>query len=70
MDADPADDRTGAGSLGRRGSRCLVAGCTCKDARIVSARRARFFAALARSNGETAWRVIAPDPGWVLPAAS
>ncbi len=41
---------------------CLVAGCTCKDARIVSFRRAAFFAAIARRTGETADRVIAPDP--------
>jgi hypothetical protein len=46
---------------------CLVAGCTCKDARIVSFRRARFIAAMARQNGETADRVIAPDPEWRIP---
>jgi hypothetical protein len=50
------------------GSRtCLVDGCPCKDARIVSQRRAAFFAAVARRNGETADRVIAPDPAWSLP---
>ena len=27
---------------------CLIDGCTCKDARIVSHRRAAFFAAVAR----------------------
>ena len=48
---------------------CLVAGCPCKDARIVSTRRARFFAALASRAGETADRVIAPEPGWALPLA-
>jgi hypothetical protein len=47
---------------------CLVAGCTCKDARIVSHRRAAFIAAKARHNGETADRVVAPDPDWRLPA--
>ena len=47
---------------------CLVAGCACKDARIVSHRRASFFAAAARQNGETADRVIAPDPEWRLPS--
>ena len=36
---------------------CLVAGCSCKDACIVSHRRAAFFAALARRTGETADRV-------------
>ena len=45
---------------------CLVAGCTCKDARIISHRRASFVAAVARQNGETADRVIAPDPEWRL----
>ena len=47
---------------------CLVAGCTCKDARIISHRRASFYAAVARHNGETADRVIAPDPEWRLPS--
>ena len=47
------------------GSRaCLVEGCPCKDARIVSHRRAAFFADLARRTGETADRVIEPDPAW------
>jgi hypothetical protein len=45
---------------------CLVAGCTCKDARIVSQRRAAFFAAWARDHGETANRVVDPDPTWRL----
>ncbi len=47
---------------------CLVAGCPCKDARIVSHRRAAFIAAMARKNGETAERVIAPDPEWRIPS--
>ena len=46
---------------------CLVEGCPCKDARIVSLRRARFFASVARGRGQTADRVIAPEPGWELP---
>ena len=46
---------------------CLVAGCTCKDARIISFRRAAFFAAMARRTGETADREIAPDPEWRIP---
>lgn len=46
---------------------CLVPGCACKDARIVSHRRAAFFAAVARTHGETADRMIAPDPDWHLP---
>jgi hypothetical protein len=52
---------------GPRGA-CLVAGCPCKDARIVSHRRAAFFAAIARRAGETAERAIAADPGWRIPA--
>ena len=52
-----------------RDGACLVAGCPCKDARIVSTRRARFFAALAIRAGETADRVIAPEPEWRLPTA-
>jgi hypothetical protein len=48
---------------------CLVSGCTCKDARIVSHRRAGFFAALARRTGETADRIIGVDPDWALPLA-
>ena len=43
---------------------CLVDGCPCKDARFVSHRRAAFFADLARRTGETADRIIAPDPAW------
>jgi hypothetical protein len=46
---------------------CLVAGCMCKDARIVSVRRAAFFAAVARRSGATADRRIAPQPGWTIP---
>ena len=51
---------------GRSGA-CLVAGCPCKDARIVSIRRAAFFGAVARQTGETADRVIASEPSWRLP---
>ena len=47
---------------------CLVAGCSCKDARIISSRRAAFFAVVAREAGETADRLIAPDPAWRIPA--
>lgn len=49
---------------------CLVDGCTCKDARIVSTRRASYFASVARARGETADRVIAADPAWTLPTWS
>ena len=48
---------------------CLVEGCPCKDARIVSSRRASFFACVARSRGETADRQIAADDDWRLPTA-
>jgi hypothetical protein len=43
---------------------CLVDGCPCKDPRIVSHRRAAFFAAVAREHGETADRTVAMDPDW------
>jgi hypothetical protein len=49
---------------GRRG--CLVAGCPCKDARIVSKRRTAFFAARAREHGETADRLVKPESGWQI----
>jgi hypothetical protein len=48
---------------------CLVEGCTCLDGRIVSRRRAAFFAARARSTGQTADRVIAVEDGWRIPAS-
>ena len=46
---------------------CLVEGCPCKDARIVSHRRAAFYAAVARRSGETADRIIAAEDGWRIP---
>jgi hypothetical protein len=49
---------------------CLVKGCPCKDPRIVSHRRAAFFAAVAREQGETADRTIAADPDWRLPEST
>ncbi len=57
---------TAAATSPRQG-RCLAEGCSCKDARIVSRRRAGFFAALAQKRGQTANRVIAPEAGWELP---
>jgi hypothetical protein len=67
---DPNQIRAGAATIAdhrvRPGS-CLVSGCPCKDARIVSARRAAFFAAVARRSGETADRRIVPEPGWTIP---
>ena len=47
---------------------CLTAGCSCKDARIVSSRRAAFYATVARGSGETADRVVPAEPGWRIPA--
>ena len=58
-----SDPHRRAGPLGA----CLVAGCTCKDARIVSHRRAAFFAAVARRSGETADRIVAAEAGWRIP---
>jgi len=57
--------RHGVADRGRRG--CLVEGCPCKDARIVSQRRAAFFASWARDHGETANRTVAPETGWRVP---
>ena len=54
----------------RQRQACLVAGCPCKDPRIVSHRRAAFFAAIAREHGETADRFIEVDPAWRLPASA
>jgi hypothetical protein len=48
---------------------CLVEGCTCKDARIVSTRRAAYFATVAIERGETANRVVGAEPAWPLPAS-
>jgi hypothetical protein len=50
------------------GHHCLTAGCSCKDPRIVSTRRARFFGSLTKRRGQTADRVVAPEPGWRLVA--
>ena len=60
------DDSTATIAPTRRA--CLVAGCACKDARIVSNRRAAYFAVVARSNGQTANRVIAAEADWAIPA--
>jgi len=45
---------------------CLVPGCTCKDPRIISQRRVAFFVDWAKGHGETADRVVDPDPDWPL----
>ena len=67
---DRNDSSAGIDTQRASRSACLVAGCTCKYARIVSSRRARFFADLARAHGETAMRVIRPEPGWTLPTTA
>ena len=46
---------------------CRQDGCPCQDARIVSRRRAAFFAVVARKQGETADRHVAPEADWRLP---
>jgi hypothetical protein len=46
---------------------CLVDGCPCKDARIISQRRIAYVASLARANGETADRIVPVEAGWRLP---
>jgi hypothetical protein len=65
MDTNETRTEQRAGREPRSG--CLAEGCPCRDARIVSHRRARFFAHLAETHGETANRVIVPEPGWELP---
>jgi len=47
---------------------CLVDGCSCRDSRFVSPRRAAYFATVAADRGETADRVIAVEPAWAFPA--
>ena len=68
MDHDDAISTPGTPTRDR--AVCLVQGCPCRDARIVSRRRASFFADLARAKGETARRVIRPEAGWTLPTSA
>jgi hypothetical protein len=49
---------------------CLVDGCPCKDARIISRRRAAYVASLARANGQTADRIVPVEAGWRLPTSN
>jgi hypothetical protein len=65
--AIPQTQAPGAPATAHGTKGCLVEGCPCKDARIVSLRRARFFATVARERGETADRIVAPEAGWALP---
>ena len=62
MDSQQLERHEATSSPARRA--CLVEGCTCKDARIVSHRRAAFFSAWAKDHGETANRVVKADPTW------
>ncbi len=62
-----AQDESSTQATTSRGP-CLVDGCPCKDARIVSRRKAAYFAARARLAGQTADRVIVPERGWRIPA--
>lgn len=64
------NDIVGVGPGHESRSSCLLVGCPCRDARILSHRRARFYAHLARLNGETARRVVRPEPGWKLPRSA
>lgn len=65
---EPTRPTTGTESpVAPRSGRCSVAGCPCKDVRIILRRRAAFFADLAARRGETADRVIPPEPGWAMP---
>ena len=59
------DETTSQGTTAK-GS-CRQDGCPCQDPHVVSHRRAAFFAAIARANGETADRHIAPERGWRIP---
>lgn len=52
--------------LGNTPRGCIADGCGCTDGRVLSRRRARFHAYLARQRGETADRVIPFDPEWRL----
>lgn len=68
MDVSDIGQRSGAGPS--RPSRCMAPGCPCQDARIVSHRRARFFAHLAVVSGETADRIIRPEADWMIPPST
>ena len=66
MNGPDVGESTEITAMPARGA-CLVDGCPCKDARIVSPRRASYFASIARSRGETADRVVTTDDDWRLP---
>ena len=66
MNGPGVSESTEITAMPARGA-CLVDGCPCKDARILSPRRASYFASIARSRGETADRIVATDDDWRLP---
>jgi len=55
------------GTAGPTTRTCLVAGCGCRDARVLSRRHAAFIAARARASGQTSDRIIAAEDTWRLP---
>ena len=65
----PENPASGKTTDNRAPGACLTAGCGCKDARILSYRRTAFFAFIAQARGETASRVLAPEPEWRIGAA-
>ena len=67
---DTNDLITSHGSKGAPRSGCLAEGCPCRDARIVSHRRAKFFAHIALVNGETAQRVVPAEPDWSISSSA
>ncbi len=69
MDDAPATTEQLDEPTTRSPSACLAAGCPCRDARIVSHRRAAFFAAVARERGQTADRRVDVDLSWRLPGS-
>jgi hypothetical protein len=50
-------------------TRCIVDGCECRDARIMSRRTARFVRHLATIRGQTATRDAATLTFWAIPVA-
>ena len=68
MQAPETPDPVGTTDSRARGA-CLIAGCVCKDPRIISYRRAAFFAAIARARGQTARRALPVEPEWRIGAA-
>ena len=64
MTAIPSQEGRTASQTAHGSKGCLVDGCPCKDARIISTRRVAFYSEWARQHEETADRQIEPDPEW------